>query len=47
MISPRLGSKSGAISGEATSFLGGACVARKFLNQVNGYSGDLLQYGGN
>ena len=26
---PRLGSKSGAISGEATSFLGGACVARK------------------
>ena len=40
---PRLGSKSGAISGEATSFLGGACVVRKLAwNQVNGYSGDLF-----
>tara|TARA_Y100001970_G_scaffold20703_1_gene23358 strand:- start:2484 stop:3362 length:879 start_codon:yes stop_codon:yes gene_type:complete len=40
---PRLGSKSKAISGEATSFLGGASVARKFAwDQVDGYSGDLF-----
>tara|TARA_B100001778_G_scaffold187752_1_gene154584 strand:- start:649 stop:1527 length:879 start_codon:yes stop_codon:yes gene_type:complete len=40
---PRLGSKSEAISGETTSFLGGASVARKLAwDQVYGYSGDLF-----
>ncbi len=40
---PRLGSKSVDISGETTSFLGGASVARKSAwDQVYGYSGDLF-----
>ena len=40
---PRLGSKSEAISGQTTSFLGGASVARKLAwDQVGGYSADLF-----
>ena len=40
---PRLGSKSEAISGQTTSFLGGASVARKLAwDQVGGYSEDLF-----
>ena len=40
---PRLGSKSEAISGQTTSFLGGASVARKLAwDQAGGYSADLF-----
>lgn len=40
---PRLGSKSEEISGQTTSFLGGASVARKLAwDQVGGYSSDLF-----
>ncbi|MEC8364571.1 MAG: glycosyltransferase [Actinomycetota bacterium] len=40
---PRLGSKSEAISGQTTGFLGGASVARKLAwDQVGGYSADLF-----